>query len=79
MSQKTTDRVKITNIRIEFGGEVVTLPDLTSRVKTKSGVEIYLQKRQSDYRAWAVIPKGTLEEHKHHRPEILGWKEEWTE
>jgi hypothetical protein len=65
------------NIKVKFGSEVVTLPTLDDHVKTKSGVEIYIQKRQSDFRAWASIPDGTLEQHKHHRPIIQ--KCDWVE
>lgn len=66
---KRADVVPI-NIKVKFGSEVVVLPTANSRVKTRSGVEIYLQKRQTNYRVWASIPDGTLEEHKHHRAVI---------
>lgn len=58
------------NIKVKFGREVVTLSTADERVKTKSGVEIYMQLRQSDWLPWASIPDGTQEIHKHHKPII---------
>lgn len=77
--KKSPNKPRVKNIKIKFGKEIVILPTSESRVKTNSGVEIYIQERQTDYRPWAAIPDGTLEEHKHHRPEIIEWVEEWPE
>ena len=65
------------NIKIKFGSEIVTLQTTNDRVKTKTGVEIYMQQRQSDWRPWAIIPDGTLEKHKHDKPKVI--KVDWIE
>jgi len=59
------------NIKIKFGTEVVTLKNVNDRKTTREGVQLYIQERQADIRAWASIPDGTLEQYKHTKPVIL--------
>ncbi|HQF63880.1 MAG TPA: hypothetical protein PLT26_15375 [Anaerolineaceae bacterium] len=66
------------DITVRFGFEVCVLAHPWEKRTLKSGVEIRMEERPGgNWKAWASIPEGTLEQHKWKKPIVI--RAHWTE